>query len=178
MGAEPAEVDPATTESMFAALTAGAQDRAESRALDALVGRWASRTEWEPIVGHGVRVIHGRTETDWVYEGRVLRSRTFDEGGAETGTLVLAYDALVGDYIGFAFNVLSTFFVVERGAYRPDSRSWELEAIEPRHDGKPGVRYRRTLQIVGDDRFTARISYPDVPPGTYGPMFITLDRMA
>lgn len=173
-----AGIDPASTDSLVAALTAGAQDRPETRVLDALVGRWASRTEWEPVVGHGVRLSHGRVETRWIYGGRALESRTFDGDGTETGTVILAFDGLVGDYVAFAFNVLSTFFVVERGPFLPGSRSWELDAIEPRRDGGPGIRFRRTVRLVGDDAYTTQVSYPDVPPGTYGPMSTTLERMA
>lgn len=169
--------DEAAVERLFDALTAGAQDRPESRALDPLVGRWRTRTEWEPIVGQGVRQIEGRSQAAWTYGGRVLVARNFDANLAEIGSVVLAFDGLVGDYIAFAFNQLSTFFAVERGPYLPDTRTFELDAIEPRRDGGPGVRFRRSVHLVDDDTYTIQVSYPDVPPGTYGPMHVTYERI-
>jgi hypothetical protein len=177
MGAGSVDPDESYADSMFDAITAGAQDRPEARVLDRLVGTWRTKTAWEPIVGHGVRHLEGRTETVPIYGGRMLRSRTFDPDGEATGDLILAYDGLVGDYIGFAFNSLSTFFVVERGTYDPELDRFELDALEPRRDGGPSVRFRRTIQFDGDAAYTASISYPDVPPGTYGPMAITHERI-
>jgi hypothetical protein len=178
MGEPTEQSEQSSVDALFDALTAGAEERPESRVLDALVGRWRTRTEWEPIVGQGVRHIEGITESAWIYDGRVLHARSTDAAGVEVGAVLFAYDGLHGDYVAFAFNRLSTFFAVERGRYLPESRSFELEVIEPRRDGGPGVRVRRTIRLIDVDRYTTEVSYPDVAPGTFGPMFVTHERIA
>lgn len=170
--------EPSAADAMLAALTAGAGDRPESRVLDSLVGDWRATTEWEPIVGHGVRRSQSRVETRWIFGNRLVESRTFTAEGIESAKLLCAFDPTVGDYVAFAVNTFSTSFTLERGDHDPAARTLTLDGWEPVPDGRPSVRYRRTFELAGPDRHTSSITYPDVPPGTFGPMFISYARMA
>ena len=162
---------------MLDALTAGAQDMAESRVLDRLVGSWRTRTEWEPIVGRGVRLLEGSAENAWVFGGRVVESKVFDAAGTETGKVLFAFDPKIGDYTAYTVTLLSSFFVLERGHHDPQRDRLVLDAIEPVAPGVPGIRFQREIRFVDDDRYTVTIGYPDVPPGTYGPMSVAYQRM-
>jgi hypothetical protein len=160
-----------------AALTRGGQDRAESRRLDPFVGRWAATTEWEPVPGRGVRTSQATVGVGWVLGGRLMEMRSFDPDGGELSRLLVAFDPSRGDYAGFTATVLSTHFEVERGHFDDERRALVLDGEEPGPPRDPLIHYRRTMQLDGDDRFVVDISYPDVPPGTYGPMRITHDRV-
>ncbi len=157
-------------------LTAGAADASESRVLDALVGDWHVSTAWEQIAGAGVRQVDGRTANGWIFGGRTLELRGFDSAGIEEAKLLSAFDPTVGDYVAFAANALSTCFVLERGRLHDDG-SLVLDGVEPIPDGRPGIRYQRTFRFDGPDRYTASISYPGVPPGTYGSLVSTNERI-
>ena len=155
-------------------LTRGAQDRPESRVLDALLGRWAALTEWEPVPGRGVRTSDSTVDVSWILGGRVLEMRSFDPDGDELSRLLLSFDPSRGDYAAYATTVLSTHFEVERGSYDEARRALVLDGEEPGPHG--AIHYRRTVQL-GDDGFVVDISYPDVPPGTYGPMRVSHRRV-
>ena len=178
MGATNEEHAPTSSDSMFAAITSGAQDRPESRLLDRLVGDWRSRTAWEPIVGHGVRHLEGSLRARWVFGGRVVEASAFDATGTATGKVLFAFDPIIGDYTAYSVTALSTFFVVERGHHDPIADTLVLEAVEPVRGGGPGVRFQRIVGFVDEDTYTTVIAYPDVPVGTYGPMSITYERHA
>lgn len=169
------DIDP---DSLFAALTAGAADRPESRVLDALVGDWRVTTRWEPIVGHGVREHLAESHNRWILAGRVLECRTFDPEGRETTRLYLAFDPSVGDYTAFSPTVLSTFFVLERGTWDETSRSLAVEAVEPIAREPFSVRYRRTIEVMSPDLYRTSITYPGSPEGRYGPLTATFERLA
>lgn len=162
---------------MLAAITSGAQDLPESRLLDRLVGTWRSRTEWEPIVGHGVRHLEGSVEARWVFGGRVVEARSFNAEGVATGMVLFAFDPIIGDYTAYSVTALSSFFVVERGGYDPVTNTLVLEAVEPVRGGGPGVRFQRIIGFRGEGTYTTEVTYPDVPEGTYGPMSITYERL-
>ena len=167
------DLDPLT-----ASLTAGAQDAPESRVLDALVGRWRVTTEWEPAVGKGIRRSEGRVENRWILDGRVLESDSYDEQGTLTTKLLLAFDPIVRDYAGYCVNVLSSFFVLERGTYDPGTATLALDAHEPkRNRSGETVHYRRSIGIGAPPGYTMAISYPGVPEGTYGPMRLRHERI-
>jgi hypothetical protein len=170
--------EPSSTDSFLAALTAGAADRPESRVLDDLVGDWRVTTEWKPIADGAVHHLSARTETQWIVDGRVQESRSFDDDGREIAKVLCAFDPTVGDYVAFSVTVMSTCFVLERGHHDPVGRTLVLEGVEPVPGGRPAVRYRRTVQFGGVDEYTVAISYPDAPPGTYGPMVSRHQRIA
>ena len=169
-------MDPAPVDDLVGALTRGGADRIESRRLDTLTGRWSAVTEWEPVVGRGVRRSESTVEVAWILARRVLEARSIDPDGVEISRFLVAFDPSRGDYAAFAASVLSSHFEVERGQFDEDVGALVLHGEErgPVHD--PLIRYRRTVRIVDDDTFTIDISYPDVPPGTYGPMLITHTR--
>lgn len=167
------DLDPLT-----AALTAGAQDAAESRALDPLIGDWRVTTAWEPAVGKGVRRSEGRVENRWILDGRVLESNQFDRDASHTTKLLLAFDPSVGDYTGYCVHVLSSYFVLERGTFDPTTSTLALDAHEPKRDRSGTVHYRRSIRIDSPTLYTVAISYPGVPEGTYGPMSLTHERLA
>jgi hypothetical protein len=169
---------PIEPDSLFAALTAGAADRPESRVLDGLVGDWRVTTRWEPIVGHGVQEHRSESRNRWILRGRVLECRNTDPAGEETARLQLAFDPSVGDYAAFSTTVLSTFFIVERGGYDPATRSLAVDGIEPIRREPFSVRYRRTIEFVSDDLHRSTISYPGAPAGRYGPLSATFERLA
>jgi hypothetical protein len=169
-------VDPAPVDALVGALTRGGEDRIESRRLDALTGRWAAVTEWEPVVGRGVRRSESTVHVAWILAGRALEMRSIDPDGVEISRLLVAFDPSRGDYAAFAASVLSSHFEVERGHFDEDLGALVLHGEELGPDHDPLIRYRRTVRIVDDDTFTIAISYPDVPPGTYGPMSITHTR--
>jgi len=158
-------------------LTRGGQDRPESRHLDLLVGRWTARTEWEPVVGRGVRTSDSTVEVRWVLGGRLLEATSYDPDGVELSRLLVAFDPSRDDFAAFGPSVLSSHFEVERGRFDEDRRALVLDGEEPGPPSDPMIHYRRTVQILDDDTFVIDISYPDVPDGTYGPMRITHRRL-
>jgi len=168
--------DPTTTSTPLAALTKGAADRPESRVLDALVGDWQVRATWEPIPGGGVQDIEATTHTEWILGGRVLESRSTNPDGIETTRVLFAFDPIVGDYTAYSVTMLSTYFVLERGRHDPEARTLVFDACEPVPDG-PAIAYRRNIHLLGDDRYDMFVSYPGVPEGTYGAMFIHHERI-
>ena len=175
--------DDAGQAALFAALTAGAADRPESRVLDSVIGRWRTTTLWEPIPGAGVQQSHGRFEAEWVFGGRVVEARSFDAAGVESARLLMAFDPTIGDYAAFTVHALSTFFEIERGAYDAGAGTLAFDAIEPVPGDRPGIHFRRTFHfqdpdtIDDPDTFRVVITYPDVPPGTYGGMYTTHHRV-
>lgn len=164
-------------DALFATLTAGAKDHPASRVLDALVGDWHLDVEWEPIVGHGLRRSEGRCETRWTFDDRVLESRHLLPDGVETSRHTYAYDPTVGDYVAFAVHVLSTSFVLERGHFDAPERNLVLEGWEPVPGGRPSVHFRRTIHLEDGDHLAMGITYPDDPPGRYGPMHVAYRRI-
>jgi hypothetical protein len=170
--------EPSSTDALLAALTAGAADRPESRVLDELVGDWRVTTEWKPVANGDVHRLGGRMETRWIVDGRVQESRSFDDDGEEIAKVLCAFDPTMGDYVAFSVTVMSTCFVLERGHHDPVRRALVLEGIEPVPGNRPSVRFRRTVQLDGVDAYTVAISYPDAPPGTYGPMVSRHERIA
>ena len=168
--------DPGSADELFTMLTAGAADAAESRVLDALVGEWRVTTAWEQIAGAGVRHFDGRSVNGWIFGGRVLELRGFDVDGTENAKLLCAFDPTIGDYVAFGVNALSTCFVLERGQLDDGGRALVFDGVEPLPGGQPGVRFQRTFRFDGDDCHTTSITYPEVPPGTYGSMVATNER--
>jgi hypothetical protein len=174
------EADPeaqAADDRFLAALTAGAKDRPESRILDRLVGDWQARTEWEPLVGRGVRITTARAQGRWVFDGRVVDLHTIGDDGGEVSRLTCAFDPTVGDYMALSVHVLSTYFAMERGHYDPVADTLVFDGMEPVRNGRPDVHVRRTFRFETPDHFTVDIGYPDVPIGTYGPMRVIYDRV-
>jgi hypothetical protein len=169
---------PSPGDSLIAALKKAGADRPESRVLDPLVGRWRSDTAWEPVPGKGVRHMEGTVEVGWIIDGRGLEMRSFDPEGSEGARVLLAFDPSGGDYVAFSVTVLSSFFTLERGTYDADGRRLVLDGQEPAPNLGKIIDYRRTITLVDDDTFTVEISYPGVPPGTYGPMLVTNRRQA
>jgi hypothetical protein len=164
-------------DALLAALTAGAQDLPASRVLDVLAGTWRVEVEWEPIVGRGLRRSVLRAETGWIFGGRVLESRHLSADGIEQSRLTLAFDPTVGDYVGFAIHLLSSCFVLERGHHDEVESAIVLDAWEPVPGGRPPVHYRRTTHLLDADHHVVGITYPDDPPGRYGPMHLAFERL-
>ena len=159
------------------ALTRGGHDRPESARLDPLVGRWAAVTEWEPVPGRGVRTSESAVEVAWVLGGRLLELRSFDLDGGEISRLLVAFDPSRGDYAAFTATVLSSHFEIERGWFDEARGALVLDGEEPGPSHDPLIHFRRTVQLLGDEAFVMDISYPDVPPGTYGPMRVSHRRV-
>ncbi len=180
MARRPGEDNPAVDGSLDAwvdALTRGGHDRPETARLDPLVGRWVAVTEWEPVPGRGVRVSESTVEVGWVLGGRLLEQRSFDADGVELSRLLIAFDPSRGDYAAFTATVLSSHFEVERGWFDDERRALVLDGEEPGPASDPRIHFRRTVRIIDDDTFVVDISYPDVPPGTYGPMRVSHRRV-
>jgi hypothetical protein len=155
---------------LLAALTRGADDLPQSRWLDSLVGRWQVDARWQPIPGGTWLHIEGWSENAWILGGRVLEARGFDPAGTETSRTYFAYDARNERYTAFAINVMSTSFCLERGTASTDGSSLDLDGEERYGPTDPLIAYRRTVVIEGPDAHTVSVTYPDVPPGTYGEM--------
>jgi hypothetical protein len=163
--------DDAGLAALFAALPAGAAARPESRVLDSVIGRWRTTTLWEPIPGAGVQQSHGR-------RGRVgVRRPWWRHGprrrGVESARLLMAFDPTIGDYAAFTVHALSTFFEIERARTTPAPAPWRSTHRAGAGD-RPGIHFRRTFHFQDPDTiddpntFRVVITYPDVPPGTYG----------
>ena len=167
---------PEQLDTVLARLTAGAEDSAQSRLLDPLIGDWQTESVWEPFVGHGLRRSKQRTENRWILGGRTLESRTFDDAGEEQLRLLLSFDPSSAYYAAYAVHTLSTFFTLERGTWNDETRSLVLDGSEPVPGGRPPIRYQRSIHVLSDDEHAVSIGYPDVAPGTYGPMFTTHHR--
>ncbi len=161
------------------ALTRGGADLPQSRVLDRLVGRWRTVTEWEPIVGQGVRRSEGAMAAGWILGGRALELTSTDpDRGEAVARVLLAFDPSGADYVAFSVTVFSTFFEIERGLYDADSSVLWLDGNEPSPSVGKVIAYRRTFRFLDPDTFTVDISYPGVPSGTYGPMLVTYRRDA
>jgi hypothetical protein len=162
---------------LVAALTAGAVDRPEQRELDRLVGTWRVRGRWEPIPGGTIHDVHGRSENRWEFDGRVLACRGFDADGTLQSMLLVAFDASVGDYAAFSVTTRSTFFAVERGPWLTDPPALQLDGWETVENRPTPIHFRRTLTFPDRDRYDSEISYPDHPPGTFGPLHVQHHRI-
>ena len=57
--------------------------------LDDLIGDWQVTTEWKPIADGAVHRLRGRMETQWIVDGRVLESRSFDDDGHEVAKVLV-----------------------------------------------------------------------------------------
>ena len=171
MGADRNQSGRVDDDPFLAALTSGAQSRPESRVLDPLLGDWRADTDWDPRGDGQIRRSQGRVENRWILDGRVLESCSFDEQGDLTTRFLLAYDPTVDDYVGFCVHVLSSSFVLERGAYDATTSTLALDAHEPLRNRSDTVHYRRSITF-GSDGYTTAITYPGVPDGTYGPMVV------
>lgn len=177
MAAEGPGLGEAVTDNPFLArLVADAEARPEHRVLDALVGRWEHRTQWELISGRGWQHHRGTTENRWALRGRAIESRTSDHDGSEASRCYLAFDPSNDDFVAFSVSILSTFFVLERGSYDELGPALVLEGTEP-VPGRGQVRFRRTITFLGPDRYAVGITYPDHPDGPFGRMFIEHRRI-
>lgn len=158
------------------ALTRDGVDDPENRILDRLVGRWHTFTEWEPVVGRGIRRSEGEMEAGWILRGRSLELTSRDTEREEVARVMLAFDPSASDYVAFSATVLSSFFGIERGHYDPAMSALWLDGSEPAPAISKVIAYRRTFRFLDPDTFTVDISYPGAPPNTYGPMLITNRR--
>lgn len=156
----------------LAALVEGATRLPQSRVLDRLVGSWRASTEWEPLPGRGVRRSVSDCEIEWILDGRVLESRTFDDHGVETAKLLIAFDPAARDYVCFSTTSLSNSFHLERGHHHEEPPGIVFAGEERVARSLTVIAYHRTFTFDGPDRFTTSITYPDVPPGTYGGMVV------
>lgn len=161
---------------LLARLVADAAARPEHRVLDALVGRWEHRVEWELVHGQGWQRHRGTTENRWSFGDRVLESTTLDHDGSVAARCSYAFDPGAGDYVAFSLSVLSTFYALERGTFDDLGPALVFEAHEP-VPGRDPIRFRRTVTFLGPDRYAMGITYPDHPDGPFGRMFIEHRRV-